>query len=52
MAKYNVDWEITEKFNNLGIVWSQIFKYLLILDHIWKYSVYQYSDSTSSISNK
>ncbi len=50
--KYNVDWEIMWKYDNLWIVQSQILKYLFIFDHIQKYLVYQYSDLTSSISDE
>ncbi len=32
--RYNVDWEILRKYDNLQIVWSHIFKYLFIFDHI------------------
>ncbi len=49
--KYVVD-QIMRKWDNLQIVQSQIFIYLFIFDHIKKYSVYQYSDLTSLISDE
>jgi len=52
MEKYDVDQERMKKYDNLWIVWSQIFKYLFIFIRIQKYSVYQYSDFTSMISDE
>ncbi len=51
MAKYD-GLRIDKKYENLRIVWSQIFKYLFMFDHIQKYLVYRYLDSTSWISDK
>ncbi len=36
--KYDANWEITNTYENLQIVWSQFFTDTLILIYIWSYS--------------
>ncbi len=52
MEKYDIDQEIMRKYENLRIVRSQNLKYLFIYDHILKYSIYWYLDSTGLISGE
>jgi hypothetical protein len=35
MVKYNADWEIMITYENLQIVWSQLFTDMLIFVYIW-----------------
>jgi hypothetical protein len=50
--KYGKIWCWLRNNEKLLKVWSQFFKYLFTFGHIWKYSVYRYSDSTGSISDE